>query len=185
MPSATGGTLSNAGKWDDWHRNVAVPEPYGDTATYRLGAEWLADCALVEDWGCGKGWLSTLIPAGRYRGIDGSRSPFAAEIVDLAEYRSAVAGLFMRHVLEHDFCWRQVLANALDSFTARMVLVLFTPLGDATRDLRWEDPPGVPNLSFKQSDLTNPMDARDLSWTVQRLVTQTVYGVETMFRLER
>jgi hypothetical protein len=66
---------TNVGKWTFWYEGTEQPWPYGDTTSYEIGAAWLAGCARVEDWGCGAGWLSTLIPADRYRGIDGD--PFA------------------------------------------------------------------------------------------------------------
>lgn len=75
------------GAWAPWYAAIdadATPQPYGDSASYRLGASWLERCALVEDWGCGLGWLRRFVPPGRYRGVDGTASPFADEVVDLA-----------------------------------------------------------------------------------------------------
>lgn len=172
---------TNAGLWDQWYSTLhGETRPYGNTETYQLGAEWLRGCALVEDWGCGGGYARQFFTKG-YRGIDGSRTPFADEVCDLAEYRSTVPGVFMRHVLEHDFRWERVLDNALASFTERMALILFTPLSDRTHDLEWEDPPGVPNLSFRLEDLTDRMPA----YSVETLPSATKFGVETIFRLER
>lgn len=181
--------VSNLGKWDGWFD--AEPRPLAKSESYELGAQWLVDCDLVEDWGCGAGWLSKFVPADRYRGIDGSSTPFATSIVDLETYRSSVPGIFMRHVLEHNPRWQLVLGNALDSFTERMVLVLFTPLGKVTRDLEFEDPPGVPNLSFCVDDLTQPMNDRGIDWKVTELDTKVRFGarkrkgVETMFFLQK
>ena len=45
-----------------------------ETTSYEIGAAWLAECARTEDWGCGAGGLSTLIPPARYPGIDGTPS---------------------------------------------------------------------------------------------------------------
>ncbi len=159
-------------------------QTYGSGETYELGAAWLESCALVEDWGCGKGWLGTLIPPERYRAIDAA-SPFANVQADLADYRSKVEGVFMRHVLEHNFRWPQILGNALDSFTKRMVLVVFTPLVDETKEIKWHEPPGVPDIAFRLDDLTRPMDARGIRWTHQTLKTHTDYGVETVIYAER
>lgn len=181
------GTDTNLGKWDVWYRHDdgTEPGPYGDTPTYRMGADWLADCDLVEDWGCGKGWLRTLIASERYRGIDGSCSPHADLIADLAKYRSRPPGIFMRHVLEHDYRWEQILDNALASFTHRMALILFTPLVDTTHDLEFEDPPGVPNLAFAKTDLTDRMRRAGVRYRAQTIKSATKYGVETIFRLEK
>jgi hypothetical protein len=65
-----------------------------------------------------------VIPADRYRGIDGIPSPRCAEFVDLVQYRSSVPWIFMRHILEHNYEWARVLDNALASFTQRITLIL-------------------------------------------------------------
>lgn len=181
---------SNAGKWDGWH-NTKKPRAFGNTASYALGAEWLADCELVEDWGCGSGWMTQFIPPERYRGVDGSESPFAEVTADLTKYRSEVPGIFMRHVLEHNYRWSDVLDNALASFTERMFLVLFTPLVEETHDTEFEDPPGVPNMAFRLEDLTDRMDG--LTFEVECLGNTIPYGLhkpplqgtETVFRISR
>ena len=72
--------MTNVGKWADWYQGVEKPWPYGETTSYEIGAAWLADCALTEDWGCGAGWLRTLMPPERYRGIDGSTSSVCDEV---------------------------------------------------------------------------------------------------------
>jgi hypothetical protein len=161
---------------------VAEPEPYADTATYQLGADWLAPCELVADWGCGKGWFRQFVK-GDYLGIDGSQSPFADVIADLADYRSETPGVFLRHVLEHDLRWPLILANAVASFTQRLVLVLFTPLADETHDMEWEPDPGVPNLSFALADLLPHFAG--CQWRYEILATPSKYGLETIFYLER
>jgi len=182
---------SNLGKWDRWYELIpagSAPQPYGPSPTYRLGADWLADCSLVEDWGCGKGWLRTLVPPDRYRGLDGSCSPFADRIVDLAEYRSSVPGIFMRHVLEHDYRWRTILANACGSFTQRMALIVFTPFaaeGEGTHDVEFEEDPGVPNLSFDLKELLAVLSAGGVTGTGQQYATDTKFETETVFLLER
>jgi hypothetical protein len=177
--------VSNLGKWDDWYADLAEPEPYALTPTYALGAAWLAECALIEDWGAGKGWLRTLVEPERYRAIDGSASPFADEIADLAEYRSQTPGLFMRHVLEHNLGWAEILDNALASFTERMALILFTPLVDETRVAAWQEDPGVPDITFVLSDLTDPIEAAGVRWAAETLVTESHYGTETIFYLRK
>lgn len=180
---------SNVGKWAGWHTGI---KPFGDTASYELGAEWLKDCAMVEDWGCGSCWFSRFIPPVRYHGLDGSETPLG-DVVDLATYRSEVPGVFMRHVLEHNFEWAKILDNALASFTERMFLVLFIPLGPETHDTEFEDPPGVPNFSFRLEDLTDRMDAAGASYDIEELGNAMPYGLrkppqvgtETVFRISR
>lgn len=173
------------GRWNRWYTGLTEPALYGDSTTYRLGAEWLADCALVEDWGCGKGGLRLFIPAGRYRGIDGSQTPFASKIVDLARYRSQVPGVFMRHVLEHNRQWLKILDNALVSAQHRLFLAVFTPIGERTRQIGYTPMLGVPDISFALPDLTEPIAAAGFTLTVETIPTDTQYGTEMVIRCER
>jgi len=162
---------------------LTEPEPYGDTTTYQLGADWLADCPLVEDWGCGKGWLRTFIPADRYRGIDGSVSLFVDEVADLAVYRSEVAGVFIRHVLEHDYRWPAILDNAAASAQERLVVILFTPPADTTHEIAYAADPGVPDIAFCLEDLTDRLEG--FTWNTAQYETATQYGIETVILAER
>ncbi len=176
--------IVNEGKWADWYQGVEKPWPYGDTTTYEIGAAWLDGCALIEDWGCGAGWLRTLAPPDRYRGIDGTSSPFCDEVVDLVAYRSTVPAIFMRHVLEHNYDWVRILDNALASFNERMVLILFTPERAVTEQISFQPDVGVPDIAFRLADITDrfPPDVRH---SVQRIASATQYGSETILLLER
>lgn len=176
---------SNIGKWDGWYRGISEPQPYGNTQTYQMGAEYLADCDFIEDWGCGKGWFSRFVPSHKYRGLDGSYSPWAENIVDLVSYTSEVPGIYMRHVLEHNYEWKAILENALDSFTERMVLVLFTPMSETTREIAYAPNPGVPDISFSLEELITIFEKHGISWRVQHLQTATQYGEETIFFLSK
>lgn len=178
--------MSNLGRWDRWYSGLEFdPQPYGDTDTYKKGADWLRSCDLIEDWGCGKGWFSKFVKRGQYRGLDGSWSPWAEEIVDLVHYQSRVEGIYMRHVLEHDYQWHRILENALASFQKRMALVLFTPLSDATHEIAFAEDPGVPDISFSLDDLTFYFGAHDVEYTYETLETATQYKTETIFYLEK
>jgi hypothetical protein len=179
-----GGSVSNLGLWEETFADVEEPAPFADTPTYALGAQWL-DGLDIEDWGCGMGWMRTLVPPERYRGIDGSRSKFADEVVDLTEYRSRTPGLFMRHVLEHNAQWQKVLDNAVASFTERMFLVLFIPLSEETRDLTpGLNSPNVSNFTFRLEDLTERFG--EARWQMESFDSPSVRGgVETVFRLSR
>jgi hypothetical protein len=103
--------MSNLGKWNKWYESVTDQMPFGDSESYVIGAKFLEDCEVVEDWGCGLGWFSKFRPNG-YFGVDGSDSPFASKIVDLEEYTSFVDGIFMRHVLEHNY-------RAMENYTCQ------------------------------------------------------------------
>jgi len=175
--------MTNLGKWNRWYTDLDEPQSYGSTETYQIGADFLADCDTIEDWGCGKGFMRTLVDPKRYRGIDGSKTRFADEVVDLVGYRSSVDGVFMRHVLEHDWRWAQILSNAVESAQRKLVLVLFTPMVDVTHEIAWNEDPGVPDISFALSDLEMFLERFDVI-EVQTLDSATQYGTETVLLCE-
>jgi hypothetical protein len=168
------------GQWDRIYGLCTEHEPYGDDTTYRIGADRLSQCELVEDWGCGKGWMRRFIDPDRYRGIDGSQSPFADQIVDLAHYTSTVPGVFLRHVLEHDFNWPLILANAIDAATQTLVIVLFTPLMEETGPIAYSDEPAVPDIAFRLEDITGPMVAGGFTVQTSTHETESQYKTETV-----
>lgn len=167
-----------AGAWDKVYAKATDAKAFGGLRSYQLGAEWLRPCASIEDWGCGMGWLRTLIEPERYRGIDGSASPFADEVVDLAEYRSETPGLFMRHVLEHDWRWAQILDNALASFTERMALILFTAGQQATREIGRENAAHVPVIGFRLEDITERFDC---DYEIRRLKAERTEHYDAVY----
>jgi hypothetical protein len=128
--------------------------------------------------------MSTLLPPDRYRGIDGTASPRSAEVVDLVTYRSTVPGVFMRHILEHNYEWAQILDNALASFTERMALILFTPEQATTEEIAFRSDVGVPDIAFRLTDIIDRFPP-DVTYTVQRILSATQYGCETILLLER
>ena len=175
---------TNIGRWAAWYQGLEGPWAYGDPTSYEIGAAWLAGCPLVEDWGCGAGWLRTLLPPERYRGLDGTASPFCDAVVDLVTYRSRVPGLFMRHVLEHNEAWARILDNAVASVTDRMALILFTPERPVTEVIACHPEVGVPDIAFRLADLTNRFPP-DVTYTKHRIPSATQYGAETILLLER
>ena len=116
------------------------------------------------------------------KGVDGSpaAAPYADEICDLRDYHSTVDGIFMRHILEHNWDWNVILANVMNSFTKRFVLVLFTPFSENTHALQ---PLGLIDLSFEQEDITCFFVGCE--WRVETLHTDTQYGIEHVFYVER
>jgi hypothetical protein len=174
------------------------PSPYGAVDTYKLGAEWLSDCGIVEDWGCGRGYLRTLIAPERYRGVDigidsvPKENPFADSLTDLVDYQSCVPGVFIRHVLEHNYGWRTILRNAVGSFTKRLFLCVFTPLSldDGEHVLALHGPPEyevydqpVPSLSLPRAGIE--AEFRGLRVIYEEMETGTQYGREHTWRVER
>jgi len=176
--------VSNVGKWDVWYRGLTARAPYGDTESYRIGADFLKDCETVEDWGCGRGWFATF-RAGHCVGVDGSQSPFADIVTDLETYTSSVDGIFLRHVLEHNRGWQHILRNAVQSFRRKMVLAIFTPWSDGeTRELRVVEPVGVPDIAFRKDDIVGMLHG--LTWELLELRSPNrIYGQEHVFLIER
>jgi hypothetical protein len=169
------------GHWTETHLGKP-PAPYGDTVTYELAAKWLENCELVEDWGCGLGWSRHHFT--NWRGVDGSESPAVDEVVDLAQYRSQVPGLLLRHVLEHNVDWAMILDNALASFTERMALILFTPMGEETGIIAWNYGYEVPDISFRAEDLESRFPD-DVQFKIEDVHTTSLYGVERIYYLLR
>jgi hypothetical protein len=176
--------------------------PFGDTFSYEMGLGWLWEaCGSVEDWGAGPAYGRRYTPEGRrYLAVDGS--PEAAPYVDVAanlrdwppdvpvsqaQFAVPPHGVFMRHVLEHNYDWRVILERALDRFDRRMVLVMFTPFAEGpTHQLRPSDD-DYRDLSFNFDELTEPIRARsDLIFSHQTYTGRPIqYGQETIFRIER
>lgn len=181
--------MSNLGKWDHLYSvtdPARSPEFYGDSLSYRMGANLLADCTHVEDWGCGLGWFPQFLQPGiEYTGVDGSCSPRADVIDDLVTRETSVEGIFMRGILEHNYDWPALLANALRSFTKRFVLVTFTPFTDVSphEELRFEEAFGVPTLALNHDFLVGHFEL--FRWSEETIESaETAYRTETIFTIE-
>ena len=120
---------------------------------------------------------------GLYRGLDGSETPFADDVVDLCSYVSDVQGVMLRHVLEHNDRWQLVLKNALDSATWRLVIILFTPMAEQTHEITRTEELDVPDLSFSHDELMLYFNDFEVRW--EDLTTNTQYGTERIYYLER
>ena len=189
--------MSNVGRWAPWYSSLppnSSPIAYGDSEAYRLGADWLKDCAVVQDWGCGLGWARQFYRADQYVGIDGTESPFADVVADLASPLDlGVAGwgregIFMRGVIEHDYNWEKILAHAYRTFTERMCLVLFTPMVlRGPEQIAFVQKIGVPDLSFSLRNIIEPMrEHESIDWKIVEISSpNTGYGVETLFFMEK
>jgi len=183
---------SRLGLWNSVYAGGVNRAMYDDITTARVAGAYLSrDCILtVEDWGCGLGGFKEYIGAWQdYIGIDGSRSPYADCIADLEKYTSNSDSVHMRHVLEHNPQWEQILYNALCSFRKRMVLTLFTPFNESTQIIaRYKNFCGTGvemiDLGFSRDDIVNQFD--DLHWfSIENIRTDTQYGIEHMFFIEK
>jgi hypothetical protein len=104
----------NIGKWN--HRyskmNPNSYSGYGADLSYEKAAAFFSDIDTIEDWGCGSGGFRRFWTK-NYIGIDGSNTPFADRIEDLCTYKSDVDGILIRHILEHNVLWEDILKNAV------------------------------------------------------------------------
>lgn len=91
----------------------------------------------------------------------------------------------MRHVLEHNYGWQNVLSNAVDSFTKKMVLVLFTPWSSGeTKQIGFTDSVGVPDLSFAKSNIEKYFDKLNFKY-LELVSPETFYGIEYVYLMEK
>jgi hypothetical protein len=184
---------SNVDKWNGWYENLDGNTPsafvYSDTVTYTKGYEFLNDCQVIEDWGCGAGGFKRFFNDNqiKYIGIDGSITPFSDIKADLTTYKSTTEGIFMRHIIEHNYEWEKILHNSFSSFTKKMCLVLFTPFSENTLEIAHNLTHGVdvPDMSFSKNELLLIIDSYSLKYTIEELKTSTGYGVEYIFYLEK
>lgn len=175
-------------KWNNWYRNARQQDPgaykYGETASYVKAAQFLSDVKEVEDWGCGMAGFKNHCTT-QYIGIDGSCTPFADKNADLAEYRSSVEGIMMRHVIEHNHEWKKILQNALASFSKKMCLVIFTPFCESTQKIADNKMFGVdvPDISFRKEDITDCL--KEYKWKLEVIDINQFYGMEQIFYIEK
>lgn len=151
-----------------WGANLQHPF-YGTADTYRRAAEWLSvDCASIADWGGGNGFFRTFLPGHiRHVVIDGTWQTTEQVLTDLSLYKVPSDGILIRHVLELNANWREILQNALDSFTKRMVVVTFTGPAPFTRVLKMKS--GWPIHQFNLDELRAAM----APWLVRDEAVQT------------
>lgn len=181
-------------KWNNWYKNLEATKAnsfrYGDTITYELGYEFLKDCNKIEDWGCGAGGFKRFVDKNNeieYIGVDGSLTPFAKVKADLTTYISEVEGIFMRHVLEHNYEWKKVLDNACQSFTKKMCLILFTPFTPETKEIAHNLKHGVdvPDLSLSKEEILSIFNNHNIKYELKSFRTSTGYKVEHVFYLTK
>jgi len=174
----------------DLYVGVMEPYRYGDDDTsYRIGGSFLSGNMLVEDWGCGAGWAKQFIHA-PYVGVDGCWSLFADKQVSLSTYSTEVPRIFMRHVLEHNWDWRVILENLLNSFTDRAVIILFIKPGEEDVNLSASDYSETsewPGLQLCEKDLVEIMSShKDVLVRYDDLTTRTApYNFERIYFLEK
>src|SRR5574338_486435 len=138
-----------------WSARLQHPM-YATAETYQRAAAWLRDCGDVADWGGGPGLLGSFLPASvRYTIVDGTLQHTEQTLVDLEHYREPADGILIRHVLDINLGWRDILDNAVQAFRRRLVVVTFTPDRDASTVIKFKS--GWPIIEFNPDDLRERM----------------------------
>lgn len=139
------------GLWSKTYEQM-IPHRYGGDETYLCAESYLKGLD-VEDWGCGEGRFKDF-HNGVYIGIDGSKAnPRCHIVADLRKRRSYSPGILLRHVLEHNIDWQVILKNAVKCATNTLVVVLFTPFQQTTKQIGWSDEIKVPDIGFALEDI--------------------------------
>ena len=175
---------SNVGKWDGWYKSLPKTPgsfQYGDTLTYALAAKFLEDCTDVEDWGVGGGGFLRHRPDAI--GVDGSDTQFAQKkYVDLRTYTSQVEGVHIRHIFEHNYNWKDILQNAVQSATKKLAITMFIPLiKDSTKELAHNAKHGVdvPDMAINEKDFMDViLKMNPINIHREKFFTKTGYNQE-------
>lgn len=167
--------MSNLGKWAPWY-DTGEPVDYGQSESYRIAADFL-DGMSVEDWGCGCAAFKAY-HRGPYLGVDGTASKWADVVDDLATRETSTPGLLLRHVLEHNVGWRDVLVAACFCASERLVIVSFIPDGKGEQ-VGYTAELDVPDIAVPYDEVEATL-AR-FGWTWER---RTIESPRTAFRTE-
>ena len=166
--------------WQEYYTRAGC---YGTETTYEKAGEWLSGM-LVEDWGCGYCFARKYMQS--YRGIDVG-CPLADKNINLSDYNSSVDGILIRHVLEHDYGWRNIIKNAVGSFHKRLCVVFFIPPNEKEDSLHSvEAAIDCPVLSISKSDFESILTAGGCTFTSELLQTGSApLGLEVVYYVEK
>lgn len=122
--------MSGFGKWNG--KEINKQRVYGDPITYKKAKKFLDDGNDIYDLGCGNQEFKNYIKKSKYIGVDGSADRNPDLVHDLAEDFKQVDNILLRHVLEHNDCWKIILSNVLKSFKKKLCIINFIPFGEKT-----------------------------------------------------
>lgn len=170
--------MSNLNKWlYDPQGEVC----YGQEIVYQKMADFIGADNPVEDWGMGTGWASHYFT--NYKGIDGSPHPKVDVIADLINYTSTADNILLRQVLEHNYEWKKIIVNAVDSFQKKLCITIHTPITGTTNQI-YTSPTDIPDISFKKEDILGHF--KGFTVTEEFVPTgQFEYGLEWIIYVER
>jgi len=158
------------------------------------------DIKTVEDWGSGACFLAKYLrPDIEYTPIDAAtniESKFTVNVVDLVDYKSSVDGIFLKHVLEHNYAWEKIFRNFLSSFKRRGVVVIFTPFSGDVDDrvitCTYEsqndkkESVRIPDISLSREKFDNIVkEYPGVSYTEQTIKWDSPYKIENILNFTR
>lgn len=158
---------SNVKKWDRFHWKPN-PQSVLNVPSMIKGAEFLQDCKTVQDWGTGEGIFKNFrVDA---LGVDGSDTPGAdLKYVDLTTYETNCEGIFLRHVLEHNYEWKKILHNVLKSASKKVCVVMFIPFIDGETKEQHFYPMGVPDLAIGRQEFLDILAEYPVTYETEKL----------------
>jgi hypothetical protein len=162
---------------------------YGQEIVYQKAKDFLVD--NVEDWGCGMGYAGYYFKT--YKGLDGSLSRAVSKVTDLETYTSQADNIMLRQVLEHNWNWKAILQNAVNSFQKKLFIGIHTPFVATTHPLcvtfngtvstnaiSMLNQNAIPDISFNMQDIMSYLVG--LKVTTEEVPTAPFeYGTETIF----
>jgi hypothetical protein len=148
------------GHWN--YNDVTIPKADGPEKSYELAVRWLdvQQGGHLDDWGGGTGFAKRYVTRGNYHLLDGAWSPWVNAVADLRTYIPGYQpdGILLRHVLEYNGQWRQIIANALTCVRARLCIVIGTPMVEPATTIVAKVPySGVPIIHFTLKDLLSAL----------------------------
>ena len=178
-----------------WNYDPQGEVCYGQEIVYQKARDFLGD--TVEDWGCGTCWAKRYFT--NYKGIDGSPHPNVDVIADLTTYTSKADNILIRQVLENNYDWKLILANAVKSFQKKLCITIHTPMVETTKiicvyvkDVGFlttataisANKDSIPDISFRLQDILDYFTG--LKVTIEEVPTAPFeYGTETLIYVEK
>lgn len=135
-PEEVTSSPTSVGMWNT--DELTHPKKYGGDKSYQKAAGFLVapyiENYVVEDWGCGgqQFKMHVMMPC-QYVGVDGSPDRNPDVVDDVATRETTAQAILIRHVLEHNNAWKDIMRNALDNPFERLCIILFIPLGKETK----------------------------------------------------
>jgi hypothetical protein len=94
----------------------------------------------------------------------------------------------MRAVAEHNFKWKKILQNVLDSFTKKAFVAFFTPMSNTELAEVIDMPAGydnIPDISIPSKIWEKMIKDSGAKFSKKEIKSDTSYNVETYYKISR